>query len=268
MPSVKTASASAAAVALLAPAAAFAGSPPQTEPVTEPEVVLEQPAEAAAADKAWEFEVMPYLFAPSINGDASLGNVDIGVDVGPKTIIENLEAAFMGRVDARHESGWGLYMDYSLMNLGKGMSLPGGAGSIVADIDQQVLDFAATYRVAEGQDTIDVYGGIRYWDLGLDVVAPGPLGVDRDESWVDPMIGARWQRELNEDWNFIAQGDIGGFGVGSDFAWMAAAGVSYEGWENVSLVAMYRATSVDYETSDFKYDTVTTGPLIGASFKF
>ncbi len=232
-------------------------------------------AEAAEqGGKAWEYTVMPYLFAPSINGSASLGNLDIDVDVSPSTVFDHLEAAFLARVEAKHESGWGYYIDYSLMNLGKGVSLPAGAGSVIADLDQQVLDVAATYRVSEGQDVIDVYGGIRYWDLGLDVIAPGPLGIDRDESWVDPMIGVRWERQLAEDWRAIAMGDVGGFGVGSDFAWMAAVGGAYDGWDNVSLVFMYRANSVDYETgtqgtsSYFKYDTITSGPLVGVAFRF
>jgi hypothetical protein len=242
-----------------------------------PAAALAQDTGSAAAQpggKAWDFTVMPYLFAPSINGDASLGTVDINVDVDPSTVFENLEGAFLGRVDAKHESGWGFYIDYSMMKLGRGMSLPAGLGTILADIDQQVMDVAATYRVMEGRDTVDVYGGIRYWDLGLEIVAPGPLGVDRDENWVDPMIGLRWERGLSDDWRAIALGDIGGFGVSSDFAWQAAVGGAYDGWKNVSLVFMYRATGVDYDTgtagtsSYFKYDTITSGPLIGAAFRF
>ena len=77
-----------------------------------------------------------------------------------------------------------------------------------------------------------------------------------------------------EDWFLTARGDVGGFGVGSDFSWNAQAGVGYEVSTLFTLVAQYRALGVDFNndkagTADYLlYDTITHGPLVGFVFRF
>lgn len=226
--------------------------------------------------REWEFSFIPYLFAPSISGAAAVGRAGGDVEVDTGTIFNNLEAAFLARLEGRHSSGYGFAIDYSMMNLGKGATSP--VGNVKVDIDQKVLDIAGTYRFGKNGNVFDAYAGLRHWDLEQGIsITSGPLAgtrLDRGKSWTDPVVGLRWQRRLSNNWRAIVQGDIGGFGVSSDFAWMAAAGGAYEGWENATLFVMVRATGVDYETgtpgtsSYFKYDTVTAGPLVGIGFRF
>ena len=69
------------------------------------------------------------------------------------------------------------------------------------------------------------------------------------------------------------RGDIGGFGVGSDFSWNANGGVGYRVSTLFSLAAQYKALSVDFQNDktglDFlSYDTITHGPVIGFVFSF
>jgi len=68
-----------------------------------------------------------------------------------------------------------------------------------------------------------VFGGLRYYDLSAEVKVTGPLGntadAETDESWVDPYLGARLHHPALEAWSLNLSGDIGGFGVGSGFAW-------------------------------------------------
>lgn len=256
--------------AICAPATALA------EETDSPTAETAPVAAASKSQKPWQFEFQPYFFAPSIDGSTSLGRVGGDVSVDPGTIFENLEAAFLARFEATHESGYGFYVDYSMMNLGSGASSP--LGDVDVDIDQAVLDVAATYRVERSEDIFDFYAGIRRWKLEHDTTFTSGIltgtNLNRKETWVDPMVGVKWQRQLSDEWRVIAMADIGGFGVASDFAWQAALGGAYDGWENTSIVFMYRATGVDYETgtsgtsSYFKYDTVTSGPLVGVSFRF
>ena len=42
-----------------------------------------------------------------------------------------------------------------------------------------------------------------------------------------------------------------------------AGGLGYSFSDSFSVVAGYRALSVDYETDDFKFDVTEQGPLIG-----
>ena len=76
---------------------------------------------------------------------------------------------------------------------------------------------------------VDVFSGTRYTyhDMKLDfknVPQPSPSG---DQDWVDPLVGARANFNLTQRWALSLDGSIGGFGVGSDFAWDAAGLIGY-----------------------------------------
>jgi hypothetical protein len=90
--------------------------------------------------------------------------------------------------------------------------------------------------------------------------------------WWDPIIGARLTLPMGKAWTFNLRGDVGGFGVGSDFAWQAFPWLSWQFSERGSLQAGYRAISTDYDEgsglSEFRYDVVTQGPQLGVTYRF
>jgi opacity protein-like surface antigen len=63
-------------------------------------------------------------------------------------------------------------------------------------------------------------------------------------------------------------GDVGGFGIGSDLAWQAFGGITYEINDTWSLKAGYRAMGVDYENGSFKLDVISHGPVVGVGIRF
>jgi len=91
---------------------------------------------------------------------------------------------------------------------------------------------------------------------------------------VDAVIGMRGYFDIAEDWQIMVRGDIGGFGLESDFTAKTVAGVMYNITESIILDVQYIALWVDYETGTrntanyFSYDTVTHGPALGLIFKF
>ncbi|MBV1885883.1 MAG: hypothetical protein KUG61_02285 [Parvibaculaceae bacterium] len=228
--------------------------------------------------KDWNFIVAPYVLVPSIEGSASARRIeDAGVNVDPVDIIKTLNLGGMLHLEARHVSNFGIALDYSFMDLSDGASLAGGAGSADVDIFQGVFQAYGTYRIKSEPQSVDVYAGIRWWDIDVDLgVSGGPINanIHISDSWVDPVIGMRGTIPLGEgDWKLMWQGDVGGLGVGADFTWNAQGGALWEASDNFSLVLQYRALGVDRKTgtagtSDrFAYDTITHGPIIGFAFK-
>lgn len=223
---------------------------------------------------------MPYLLAPNIDGTASLGRLtDLGLSVNPADIFSSLDMGFMGYVEGYNTSGWGFNLDYSFMDLSDSGTFAGGAGTASADIFQSILSADVFRRIVEDTDTkIDVYGGLRWWDIDLDVNATlgGTNGiVSMGDSWVEPHVGLRLQKQLpNSDWSFNLSGDIGGFGVSSDFAWNLVTGFTWHASDRLAVEVGYRALGVDFESgtagtpTHFVYDTITHGPRVGLVFAF
>ena len=236
---------------------------------------------AFAQDDDWVFAVAPYLLAPSINGEAGMGRFIDGadVDVDSRDIFEHLDLGAMIHGEARHRSGFGVIVDYSFMDLSAeadGPVVPGAR--IKAEVFQGVLEAFASYRFdLSTAHTLDAYAGLRWWHLDVELKrrdAPGPnVTEDKGDDWVDPVFGARWVAEWRPGWRTSLAGDIGGFGVASDFTASVQGLVIYDAWDSVSLAAGYRALWVDYDNDDegpdfFAYDTVTHGPQIGVIFRF
>jgi hypothetical protein len=96
-----------------------------------------------------------------------------------------------------------------------------------------------------------------------------------DAEWVDPFVGFRLRHQMGPTKELSLEGDVGGFGAGSDFSWQVVAaygfdssicGTPYHG------VIGYRALSVDF-TEDSRngkntFDFVQHGPIMGVSFRW
>jgi hypothetical protein len=105
------------------------------------------------------------------------------------------------------------------------------------------------------------------------VPLPSPSG---GQDWFDPLVGARAIFDLSEKWAVSLDGSIGGFGVGSDFAWDAAGLIGYRfglfGKDNAAVFGGYRAHSQDYIDGSgddkFEWDVTLHGPILGLTIGF
>ena len=233
-------------------------------------------ANPANAD-AWSFQIEPYMLGITIDGDAGIGRVtgvDVGVDFGD--ILDNLDLGGFLHFEARHESSWGVSVDYGFMDLSKDVTGPRG-GVLDADLFQGVFEAMLMKGVGSGDAQLDLFAGVRWWDNEVEVLIdpvllPGTASRKVEEDWVDLVVGARWINPISEKWSLMLKGDIGG--GGADFTWLAHAGFRWRFGKTTELDMSYKALAVDYETGIpgqpgyFMYDTITHGPVIGLVFNF
>ena len=98
--------------------------------------------------------------------------------------------------------------------------------------------------------------------------------VNKDRSWFDPFLGARFTIPNTGKWTLMVRGDVGGFGVGSQFAWQVRPTVAYSVSKHWAFGVAYWALGMDYSTGElgagdyFKYDVTTFGPEIGFAYTF
>jgi len=236
-------------------------------PITEP----------GGFEDRWQFGSAIYLWAPSVEGTIGygtrLGPVEGDIDASFSDLLDYLDFAFMAITEARYDR-FGVFADlvYTKLSGGGSADLPGGA-TLKASFDNQILfgTVMGQYRAVDtGNMSVDVMAGARiYWaDLDTTITRNRSFDGGFDETWVDPMIGVKTRIQGGSPWYLTAWGMIGGFGVSSDIAWDAFAGIGYELGEKWALVGGYRGLGVDYQSGGFKFDYIQHGPIFGAIFRY
>jgi hypothetical protein len=250
---------------MLAPAAPAAGQQPEPP--------------ASALDEGWNIRVAPYLWAASMDGHASVGGIKADVDVPFSDLLKDLSGGAMLLVDV--EKG---RLGVGVNGLFARVSSDTDVGDIEIDTtsDSGQLAVLPYYRVLEWQYGVSSSGtplrlvvapeaGFRFTYMRTELEVRGGRTVDSSESWVDPLVGARIGLDLSDRWAIAAEGNFGGFGVGSDFTWNAQAAVGYRTavfGREITFALGYRALYQDYHHGDFEWDVTMHGPLLGTAVRF
>jgi hypothetical protein len=94
-----------------------------------------------------------------------------------------------------------------------------------------------------------------------------PTSKSGNQWWVDPIIGLRTQVNFTR-WLFLAlQGDVGGFGAGSQIAWFAGGSIGVNFTRNLFAEIGYRYFFMDYEKNGLTYDAAESGLFMGIGVK-
>jgi len=230
---------------------------------------------ASAGGGGWEFEATPYLWTAGLDGTVGAGPAFLptaNIDWSASNILSNLDVGAMGVFEGRN-GRWGfigdaLYVKLSDQNVAPGIRF----ASVDAEVKQQMYALFGTYRLADGPTKLDALAGVRYVDIRAPVsavLATGGLrSVDAGDDWWDPYVGLRVIHPLSELWSLTGYAAIGGFGVGSDFAWDVIAAVNYQFSPTISGKFGFRYLDMDYEGDRFAYDAGMGGPFLGLGVRF
>jgi hypothetical protein len=219
----------------------------------------------AGETNAWTFDVSLYGLAAGMSGTIGIGRANADVDVGFNQVLENLEFGAMGSVRV----GYG---PFALTTDVIYMGLQATKKDVTAEFDQWLVEPTFSYRVC---NYCEVLGGVRYNNLSGEVrglggvVGPTPTGT---QDWWDPILGTNLKLPLGKAFSLNVRGDVGGFGVSSDFTWQAYPFFSWQFNQWGSIQLGYRWLAIDYETgsgsSRFKYDMLVQGPQLGFTVHF
>lgn len=229
-------------------------------------------AQAEDSDR-WGFTVAPYLLSPHMDGRVTIRGIQSDVDVGPGDIFERLDFGAMLYLEMAHRD-WSISLDGLYMNLGEKGLTPVTDREAEVDMKQLAIEARGMWRAASWAE-IGIGGRLNSIKGGL-FAAPGNVlsGIDvsQTKTWFDPLIAARLTAPLKSKWHLGISGDIGGFGIASDFAWQVFPFVGYRFSRLFELTLGYRALGMKYETGSgrdlFVYDMVIFGPQLGLVFRF
>lgn len=225
----------------------------------------------------WHYLVQPYLMFPNMNGEVGLGELpNANVDASAGDIFNNLQIGAMLYLEA-HNDLWAVSSDLLYMDLNQDVSERNLVKSGNADAKQFAWELAGLRKLLPwleaglGARLNSLTSGLQ-----LNIETPGGETSDKSKSltktWVDPIIISRIKIPAGNTFLFQVRGDIGGFGIGSEFAWQVQADAGYRFSRLFDMGLSYRIIGIDYETgsgdSRFLYNVNTFGPCIKFGFNF
>lgn len=239
--------------------------------------LMAAPAGAQTAPQdpdAWTFTLSPYVWFSGLGGEVTgpHGGDTFSADFGD--IFGTMKFSFMGLAEARR-GNFSLVTDIMYLNLQQGVPVPGHGAYSGGSARTQSVEVSAIglYTVAEGSPgRIELGGGVRGWwfdtELSLDAGRLPARTQSASTSWADPVISARGVLRLSDRLSLTAYGDIGGFGLGSEFTWQAFGTLDYQVTESISVSAGFRWIHIDYDKGRTDISLDMGGPIIGASVRF
>lgn len=232
---------------------------------------------APAADS--EFRIQPYLWAPGLTGTIGAPGSDSALPGGGQIeatfgdLIGNLKIAGGGMLSADYRRDrWSVFGDWTYAHVTSEAPSPLGPlfSGVGGDLRGHIVQGAAGYQVyGAGGARVDVFGGVRYYNLNLrldlqtGLLAARTLEVSPD--WVDGIAGVRYQALLGDRWIPGLQVDIGT--GGSNYSWQGIASLGYRvSWGEIS--GGWRSLKVNYNSGDTTVDLALSGPFVGVVFRF
>jgi hypothetical protein len=221
--------------------------------------------------KKWGYRVEPYLMFPGMSGQTGVAGLPLAdVDASASDIFSKLKMGFMLNLEAKNGI-WAINSDFLYMNLEQDLAAStlingGGVGA-----KQMGWEVAGLRRVAPWLE-FGIGGLLNSIELEMNVdqkqVRGGSVNKSGKQSktWFDPMLITRMTTPGNKKFYGQLRAEMGGFGIGSTFAWQVQGIAGYQFSKLFDMSLGYRVISLDYQDGDgakaFIYDVTTSGPMI------
>lgn len=235
----------------------------------------------------WTVRLEPMLWYPALRGDVALP-ASSTLDVSQIDIDEN-EWSPAGRLTLKAERwsvqyrGFGFETDHRGA-VGAPFTLGGGAvgaGATVASrLELSSFDLTAAYRFPLLDDRengvsagLDVFGGGRVHSLDVAVRSAG-AGVSADETWIQPIVGARAELDLPHGLGLNVSLDLGAvsFGDRSAASWDVTVGFTWRPTKHIGAEIGFRHLQSDLSTEegagDFEFDAGLAGLFAAIVIRF
>ncbi|HEY6301707.1 MAG TPA: hypothetical protein VIX14_01460 [Terriglobales bacterium] len=218
----------------------------------------------------------PYIWLPWISSTVRPSNGAIpskSSTTDPGTLYGHVTwVPFTGSAEFR-DGSYGLLLDYIHLPLKTGVNtrdifFSGATAGLTVNIGTAMF----LYRpVVEPDQYVDIGIGVRGWGIAGDITLNEGLlpafNASRGLSWADPLIGARYHRDLGNGFGATAYGDIGGFGAGAHIDWQLVGTIDYAVNSAFELHGGVRSLNFNYGGARAEFNANINGPILSATFR-
>ena len=221
----------------------------------------------------WHYLTEVYLIFPTMSGEVGVADIPpVTVDADAGSIFGNLKMGAMLYFEATNDD-WSITSDLIYMKLGQDVVPDNLVSSGAVTMKQYAWEVAGLKRITPwleggiGGRLVSLYTG-----LDLVTVHETTREGSASKTWFDPIVLLRSQGAIKGKWLLQFRGDVGGFGVGSDFSWQVQANVGYRFSKLFQTTIGYRYIGINYDKGEgverFLYNIDTYGPVIRFGFNF
>ncbi len=255
---------------------------PPPSPSAAPALVAPPAPPPGAPGFASELQVIayPYFWLAGLNMAITTPLArapQVNISAGAGEIISNISyMPFMSAAELRY-GPFGLLADGQHIPLDvpittRNVFFSGGSSAVVLN----VATGDALYRVLDQPaQTIDAGLGFRHWSASATTTLTGRFLVPTQMAtasggWNDPLIAARYHRDLGNGFGLTAYGDVGGFGIAAHSDWQVLGLLDYVWNPALSFNVGYRSLNVAYSASrrPIGFNVHLKGPVLGLTLRF
>lgn len=241
------------------------------DPTPSPDKIEKAKEEALEAYfNKWKVSLTPYWFFFTLNAQVKVGDRVSNAVLTPDDINKQLDGGFCARLDV-NKGHWGGFVDVNDLKLYNAQSTSRLASTM--SFTSMINHYCVYYRF-KGSPVFDIYGGARSFMFNTDLnVQAGRFPahtISNNNSWADPIIGARITVPISKTFLATLGGDFGGADThNSSSAYIMA---SWLITKNISLNGGYDILNLNYNKggglSTFDLNARMTGPMISIGISF
>jgi hypothetical protein len=235
-------------------------------------------------DSAWKVSVAPFAWLIGIDGTVNVKGRSADADMKMSDVLDKLDTGGEINIEAGNDK-YGVFVQPNYLKLSEDATatLPISGAQVKSKITMTTtfIELGGFSRLVDikratgGHNTIDLVGGLRYWNMENELKLSVPTAgasrtVKETTTFIDPFVGLRMKAFIADKVPYSLRADIGGLNTGSssNFTYNLLALVGYDVAQNITVFGGYRVLSVDYGNSEAGFDLMSYGPLVGAQFTF
>ncbi len=216
----------------------------------------------AGADAPWRFSIRPYFFLSGLSGSVTASVVTVPINSTFGDLLGNLRPS--GFAAFTVEKGlWGLYADLQYISLAGE-----GSRALQAELTLKnvIAELDVTFRPPTAR-TLKFFAGARLYAIDEGLTIGSQPRVEASTVVVDPILGASGDWSLSDAWRFEVRGDVGGFGVGSEFTYQMMALFHVSLSDLLAIPFGYRVLGYKLDTGGVSLNVLMSGLVVGLDFR-
>lgn len=221
--------------------------------------LLTSPIRAQAPSSGFVTHIRPYFWLSGVSGSVTSAPLTFPINSSFGDLLDNVKIGAFAAVTVE-KARWGMYGDFQYISLVGGGTGPSGATLELQNVIGEVDGFL---RIPAGSGSLKFVLGVRVYSVDETLTPNSQPPVKSNTTVADPILGAVGEWSIGKRWNFEMRGDLGGFGIGSEFTNQLSVVFQWQINDRLRLPFGYRVLGYQINDGGVVMDTRMTGLVVG-----